>query len=125
MNTILIVDPDPLLGKLLEGRLTAFGFVVQVISDAQEAVSVIAQQQPDLCLSELVWVDCSPVDWVSRLVQTSPRTAIIALTQLEDPVTVVGVFEAGVCDYVVKPFDFRTLLDKVQQLSKISQSQHP
>jgi len=118
MYTIWIVDKDPILGVLLEGRLKAFGFSVRVIADAIEALSALESSRPDLILTELSWPTYSPTDWVIAVYQKAPQTKCVAVTDMDDPVTLVRVFEEGVCDYVVKPFDFRTLLDKVQSLCK-------
>ena len=115
MPTIWIIEKDGVLGTLLVGRLHAFGFEATFISDPHEALAQLETQAPKLILTELSWPGYSPADWVSALLQKSPNTQMIAVTTLDDPVTLVKVFEAGVSDYMVKPFDFRMLIDKVRQ----------
>jgi DNA-binding response OmpR family regulator len=116
MPTIWMIENDGILGTLLVGRLHAFGFEAMFLSDPHEALAQLESHAPKLILTELSWPGYSPADWVAAVLQKSPHTHVVAVTTIEDPMTLVKVFEAGVSDYVVKPFDFRTLIDKVRNI---------
>jgi DNA-binding response OmpR family regulator len=116
MPKLWIIEKDGILGSLLVGRLHAFGFDAEFIADPHEALSRLETHAPTVILTELVFGGYSPAEWVSALLQKSPTTRVIAVTTIDDPEVLVQVFDAGVSDYMVKPFDFHTLIEKVRHI---------
>ena len=53
MNTILLVDDDPDILKLISMRLTAAGYAVQAADSGEKALAMLAASRPELVITDL------------------------------------------------------------------------
>ncbi len=116
MATILVVDDDRKLVRLLQSYLEQSGFTVRVAYDGEGALHAIRREHPDLVLLDLMLPDRD--GWqITRIVRGDAQLAtlpIIMLTaRVEATDKIVGL-ELGADDYVTKPFNPQEVVARVR-----------
>lgn len=115
---VLLVDDEPDLVQMVSVRLTAAGYEVVPAYDGQQALDQVKQNRPDLIILDLMLPKLDGYK-VCRLLKFDERTKTIpvliftARAQVED---VTLATECGADAYLTKPFEAKTLLDKLQEL---------
>lgn len=115
---ILVVDDEPKLVRLVNEVLTAAKFSVISASSGERAIEMIAMEQPDLVLLDIVL--SGEVDGfdVARRVREFTGVPIIMLTGKVRESDVLRGFDAGADDYLTKPFSSKELLARVRAVLK-------
>lgn len=111
--TVLIIDDDQTLIKLVSNALRQEGYAVLTASDGQAGLREMYQSQPDLLILDINmptmdgWTVCQRVREVSNI-------PIVMLTARDDPEEIVRGLDMGADDYVVKPFEMGVLKARVR-----------
>jgi len=117
-STILLVDDEDSVQKLLAYPLERDGFRVIQARDGQEALDRFAEQHVDLVVLDLMLPQISGWD-VCRELRRNPRTArvpiIMATARDEVSDRIVGL-EIGADDYLIKPYNPKELIARVHAL---------
>ena len=113
--TVLIVDDEPVNVDLLEQELGGAGYRTLSATSGEEAIALVALEQPDLILLDLVMPGIDGYETCRRLKAAEPTRGIpiIALTALRETFEKVRAFREGVVDFVTKPFESEELLARV------------
>ncbi|KFN50490.1 phosphate regulon transcriptional regulator PhoB [Arenimonas composti] len=119
---ILIVDDEPAIRDMVAFALRKGDFVPVHAGDGAEAAAAIAERVPDLILLDWMLPGTSGLELARRwrrdtLTRDIP---IIMLTARGEENDRVGGLEAGVDDYVVKPFSARELLARIRAVLRRS-----
>ena len=119
---ILIVDDEPAIREMVAFALRKGEYMPVHAGDAGEAQAAIADRVPDLILLDWMLPGTSGLELARRwrreaLTRDIP---IIMLTARGEENDRVGGFEAGVDDYVVKPFSARELLARIRAVLRRS-----
>jgi DNA-binding response OmpR family regulator len=115
---VLIVDDDPDIRALVTYRLTASGYDVIAADDGEAGLAAARQHAPDLVLVDWMMPRLTGVELCSRL-RADPATAgipVVLLTARTDDVALRGGREAGVDEYITKPFSPRELAARVDEI---------
>jgi two-component system phosphate regulon response regulator PhoB len=115
-NKILIVEDEADLVRTLDYNFRQAGFNVLTATRGRDALTMAANQMPDLVLLDLMLPDIEGTE-VCRRLRAEPKTKsipIMMLTAKGDEVDRVVGFEIGADDYVTKPFSVRELLLRVR-----------
>lgn len=112
---ILLADDDVVLVDLLQFLFKREGFQVLTAFDGEAALRLILNQAPDIVMLDLKMPKRNGFE-VLQQIQQKTRTPVIILTATEDEDTLVKVLTMGADDYIVKPFEPRELLARVQAL---------
>ncbi|MGF1639540.1 MAG: response regulator [Rhodospirillales bacterium] len=112
---ILVVDDDPKLCRLLAQFLTGHGFIVATASDAADARGKLGSLSFDLIVLDLMMPGESGLDFAAALRQTSAMP-ILMLTAMGEPEDRIAGLERGADDYLVKPFEPRELLLRINNI---------
>jgi DNA-binding response OmpR family regulator len=117
-TTILVVDDDPVIQRLLSVNFEMDGYRVVTAGDGVEGLSRIAGDPPDLVLLDVMMPGMDGIEVVRRLKSDVATAAIpvILLSAKAQATDISGGLEAGADDYITKPFDPLELLDKVAAL---------
>lgn len=121
--TVLIVDDDQDILKLISMRLDAAGYNTVAASDGEQAMSVIALKRPDLIVSDLrmpAMDGMALLDAVHKLHPTLPMIILTAHGSIPDA---VHATQHGAYSFLTKPFDSQELLQLVASALRISGSQ--
>lgn len=113
MSTILVVDDDPGIVKVVRAYLEQAGFRVLVARDGKKAMQIARHEKPDLVVLDLMLPEMDGWD-VCRALRKESDVPIIMLTaRVEDTDKLIGL-ELGADDYVTKPFSPRELVARVR-----------
>ena len=113
MTTILVVDDEPKITRLVRDYLESAGFAVISAGDGQEAVMRARTERPDLVVLDLGLPRLDGLDVTRRLRQDGDMP-IIMLTARDDETDKLIGLELGADDYVTKPFSPRELVARVR-----------
>ncbi len=112
---VLIVDDDPILGRVLSRYLQRHGLETEWVGDGPAAVAAADRQRPDLVLLDVMLPGRDGHD-VCRDLRTRWDLPVLMLTALGDEDARVAGLEAGADDYVCKPFSPRELVLRIRSL---------
>ena len=115
---ILVVDDEPKLVHLVREVLTMAGFDVLSTSSGEGAIEMIALEQPDLVLLDIILSRTMDGYQVARRVREFSDVPIIMLTAKAHEEDLLRGFEAGADDYLTKPFSAKELLARVRAVLK-------
>jgi len=117
-STVLVVDDDPVILKLLEVNFEMEGFTVLVARDGEEGIEVARSNQPDVIVSDIMMPKKSGLELVVALKSdaSTSEIPIILLSAKAQNADVRTGMEAGADDYVTKPFEPLDLVDRVNRL---------
>jgi len=112
--TILVVEDEPRLVRLIRAVLEKADYRVITVHDGEHAIEQVLLEHPDLVLLDLLLP--GPLDGYAvaeRLRQFSMVPIIMVTARTHEEERLRG-FEAGADDYITKPFSARELLARVQ-----------
>ena len=110
MATILIVEDNESMAKMLQQALTGEGYRIFLARDKQEGIEKIQRENIDLVLSDLRLPSGTGIDILQAAREQSPFIPVIIMTaygKIEDAVRAV---KEGAYDFITKPFDPELLL---------------
>jgi two-component system phosphate regulon response regulator PhoB len=121
-KSILIVDDEPAIRDMVAFALRKDDYAPVQAGDAREAQAAIAERVPDLILLDWMLPGTSGLELARRWRRDAltREVPIIMLTARGEENDRVGGLEAGVDDYVVKPFSARELLARIRAVMRRS-----
>jgi DNA-binding response OmpR family regulator len=117
--TILVVDDEPHVLKLVKANLESSGYKVLTAADGAEAVTTVEQELPNLVILDLMLPKMDGYA-VCRRIREFSTVPVIMLTARSAQVDLVHGFEVGADDYLTKPFSVTELLMRVQAVLRRS-----
>lgn len=109
---VYVVDDDPDVRDLLRTALGGFGYTVSVFGSGQAVRAAIRREPPDVAIVDLGLPDMDGLTLVRELWE-DVRFGVIVLTGRGDVSDRVLGLELGADDYIVKPFELRELVARV------------
>ena len=119
-RNILVVEDDRNISDLIRMYLEKEGFEVRLAYDGGKAVEEFEKQQPDMVLLDIML----PVldGWqVCERIRQKARTPIIMLTAKSDVTDRITGLEMGADDYLVKPFEMKELMARINAVLRRSE----
>ncbi len=120
-QTILVVDDEPQLVKVLRGYLERANFRVVTAGDGPMALAQFKHEKPDLVLLDLNLPGIDGIDVARRLRATSNVPIIMATARVDETDRLIGL-ELGADDYVTKPFSAREVVARVRAVLRRADS---
>ena len=120
---ILLVDDEPKLIYLVREVLGATGYEVLTALNGENAIKMVALEQPDLILLDIILSGSLDGYEVARRVRQFTNTPIIMLTAKVRESDKLTGFDSGADDYITKPFSSKELLARIQAVLKRSQGE--
>ena len=117
-HTILVVDDDPKVVRVVEINLAQEGYQIRTAADGEEALAAVARERPDLVLLDVMMPRMDGFEALKRL-KADPATAEIPIIMLTARAQDEDVFEGygtGAQWYLTKPFDPTELRRVVRHL---------
>jgi two-component system, OmpR family, KDP operon response regulator KdpE len=112
-TTILVVDDEPAIRRLLRTSLGGQGFGVVEAGSGAEALQQIEREKPDLLILDLGLPGVSGIE-VIRSVRVGSSLPIIVLSVRDDERGKVEALDLGADDYVTKPFGTEELVARIR-----------
>jgi diguanylate cyclase (GGDEF)-like protein len=115
-ESILVVEDDELIARLLKAELAGAGYEVRIASDGVEALDASFERCPDLVLADVMMPNMDGYEMTRRL-REDPRTEAVSIIMLTARGVAADKLEgltAGADDYIVKPYDADELLARIR-----------
>src|SRR5690348_927648 len=120
MSTILLVDDDPDILKLLSMRLATAGHRVREAESGEKALALLAASRPDLVITDLKMGGLDGLALFDEIRKQAPTLPVIILTAHGTIPDAVAATRRGVFAFQSKPFEGKHLLDQVEQALRFS-----
>ncbi len=121
-QTILVVDDEMQIVRVLRGYLEQAGYRVVTAYNGEEALYTARQEHPDLVILDLQMPKMDGLEFTRRIRAERPELAILMLTaRVEELDRIVGL-ELGADDYVTKPFSPREVVARVKAVLRRGQA---
>jgi DNA-binding NtrC family response regulator len=104
MPTILIIEDEAKMRRLLELNLGEDGFKTLSAGDAETGLKLLASEPVHLVLTDLKLPGISGLDFLQTAKQQDPALPVVVMTAFGSVETAVEAMKAGASDYVLKPF---------------------
>jgi DNA-binding response OmpR family regulator len=120
VKTVLIVDDEPEIIRLVRDYLERAGFEVMTATTGAGALREFTRRRPDLVILDLTLPETDGLD-VARAIRRAGDVPIIMLTARTEEADRVAGLELGADDYVTKPFSARELVARVRAVMRRAQ----
>ena len=118
--SILVVDDDADLLRLMTMRLTAAGHAVQAVASAEAALAHLAVRLPSLVITDVRLPGLDGLALFDEVRARHPSLPVILLTAHGNIPDAVEATTRGAHAYLTKPFDGKGLLDKINQALRVN-----
>lgn len=105
MNTILIIDDEPIIRKLLARMMELEGYEVFQAADRASGLKLLTAKTPQLVLCDVFLPDGNGVEMVKEIKELQPETEVILLTAHGNIPNGVQAIKNGAFDYITKGDD--------------------
>src|SRR6202030_1001176 len=122
--TILVVDDESQIRRVLRATLSSDGYDVVEAKDGLEAIDVVIRERPDLILLDVNMPGMSGLEACSKI-RLSYEGPIIMVTVRNSEQDKVIALDAGADDYVVKPFAIGELLARIRAALRRLSAEEP
>ena len=118
MNTVLVIDDDPVFCRVVQGILESAGYAVDLAGDAQSGISRFGELAPDLVIVDILMPGKEGIATILELRETSPEARILAVTgggnfAAADVLRIAELL--GADNSLKKPFEPAALLTTVER----------
>jgi two-component system CitB family response regulator len=114
---VLVVDDDFMVARIHQGfveRVPGFT-VVGTVHTGTDALNAVERLKPDLVLLDIYLPDISGLEVLRRLREDDSAADVLAITAASDVDTIRTALRGGVVHYIIKPFTFDTLRDRLER----------
>src|SRR4029077_6561324 len=122
--TILVVDDEPQIRRVLRVTLSSNGYEVIEAMNGEEAIATVIRERPDLILLDVNMPGMSGFEVCSKI-RFSFGGPIIMVTVRNSEQDKILALDSGADDYVVKPFAMGELLARIRAALRRSNSEEP
>lgn len=120
MIKILVVDDEPQIRRLLQTGLRGYGYQVVTAGNGTDALTLAAQQGPDVIILDIALGSEPDGLEVCRRLRQWTKAPIIMLSVRGDEKTKVLALNTGADDYLTKPFGMEELQARIQAILRRS-----
>ena len=114
MPTILVIEDDPRIQKVLERQFTSEGYEIHVVSEGTHAAIACAEIVPAAVVLDLMLPGLSGREICKQIKSDNADMPVVVLSAINEVADKVLLLDIGADDYVTKPFSPRELLARVQ-----------
>jgi two-component system response regulator HydG len=114
-TTVLVVDDEPSLRKALEKTLKGAGYEVSTAEDAEQAMAVLPEVDPQVVVTDLIMPNKDGIELLKQIKETMPATEVLLITGHASIERAVEAMRLGAFDFVEKPIDRSRLLRLVDK----------
>src|SRR5690349_4570708 len=105
-ETILVVDDEPSIRKVLQTLLEVDGYKVETVASGKEALERVGSgERPDMVILDVLMPELDGIETLRQLMQLDRTLSVIMLSCSNEVTTVVEAIRLGAMDYLTKPFE--------------------
>ena len=114
---ILVCEDDFMMIKAIEHKLKSEGYLVDVVTDGNQAIEKIRQGDYDLVMTDLLMPFVGGLELINTIRnELLLKMPIIVLSRLGNEDTIIEAFKLGADDYITKPFSPNEVSIRVKRL---------
>jgi DNA-binding NtrC family response regulator len=113
--SVLVVDDEPGIRKMLEWELTSQGMKVETADNGAEGVRLASLKTYDVIISDITMPEMDGLKLLQEIQKSAPQTAVIIATGFGAVETAVFAMQKGAFDFILKPYDLGHLLSCVKK----------
>ncbi len=113
--TVLIVDDDPEMCRLLSEILQGEGFSVRAVDESLEAARILGKEDFDILITDLNMKGLKGLDLLGEATKLTPLTPVIIITAFGTIESAIQAIKMGAYDYITKPFQIDELILTVKK----------
>lgn len=117
MKSVLIVDDEKDIGTLMSLILKSLGFSVNLATDSLSASSLLENNQFDYIFLDLNLGNSNGLDLIPKIREEQKRAVLHVISAYGDSTTRQKVKEAGVSNFIQKPFRRKEIVEAVDKFS--------
>ena len=118
MQTILVVEDDSKIARLLELELKHAGYAVMVATDGRTGLERALADDVDLVLLDVMLPQMSGLEVVRRLKEERPLLPVLMVTARGDRYDKVSGLDLGADDYITKPFNILEVKARIKAIMR-------
>jgi two-component system copper resistance phosphate regulon response regulator CusR len=111
---ILVVEDEPRIARFLSNGLEAEGFVVDTSATAEEGLALLEKTETEFIILDLALPGMDGLAFLERIKLEKPEISVLILSARRDIATKLAGLRGGACDYMVKPFSFDELVERIR-----------
>lgn len=122
IETILVVDDEPLIRKLMQETLTRLGYTVFLANQGSAALEIAAKETIDLVITDLQMPGMDGVTLLKKLKKLDPGLMVVIITAYASIENVITALRYGAFDYLLKPVspeNLEAVIDKAKSHKKL------
>lgn len=114
---VLIVDDGALIRAMLKHILSKRGYeIVAEAVDGRQALELYKFLRPDVVTLDMLLPDKNGIEVLEEIMAFDPKAKVIMCTGISEQAMVIKAIQAGAKDFIVKPFQIPTLVEKLKQV---------
>jgi len=117
---VLVVEDDKQLLSSVSAFLSSSGFKVISAADGLQALHMLEQITPDIIISDVQMPNMDGIQFLEELRRSKIGVPVIITTGHPDIDTAIRSIRTGASDYIVKPYHFDLLIEKIHTVIKSS-----
>lgn len=121
MFSILVVEDDTILNKMICAKLKAQDYTVYAAYDGEEALDLLDREYVDLIISDIMMPKMDGITLIRELRDADYNMPVLIITAKDQMEDMEEGFKAGTDDYMVKPINLKEMVLRVQALLRRSQ----
>lgn len=114
-RTVLVVDDDPQMCRMLEKGLKTVGFDTVTSTDPSRVLERLQSAKADVVVTDVRMPGVNGIDLCTRIAQNRPDVPVIVITAFGDMHLAIDALRAGAYDFVAKPFNMETIRHAVRR----------
>jgi putative nucleotidyltransferase with HDIG domain len=115
---VLIVDDEAHVRSMVGSTLERRGYDVQLASSGREALEMLARNEYDLVLTDIVMQDLNGIALLERIHAQHSNLPVVMVTAIHDISVAIDAMRRGAYDYLLKPFERDHLTNTVERALK-------
>ena len=119
-KTVMIIEDEPDAAEMFAEMMRVNGYRVMKMFSSGPAISMIAQEKPDVIILDVMMPDISGLE-VLRYMRREPALQaipVIIVSAKSMPSDIKSGLDAGATKYLTKPVGFRDLVEAVEQVTR-------
>lgn len=116
---ILIVDDELSVLRALRNTLQQQGYETHECASGKQALAALQEADFDVLLCDMLMAGMDGITLLQRAQETTPELVSVLMTGKSSVESAIAALRAGVFDYVLKPFDFSTLLSVLTRAMEV------
>lgn len=117
---VLLVDDEPDILEVIQDRLEAYGFNVVTAANGREALAKLAAEKFDGVFMDVKMPEMDGIEALEEIRKTDAHIPIIIVTSSSTREAAIATLAKGANEYILKPFEWAELKEKIEKVYNIT-----